>query len=303
MDYDDLRLFLHLSRSLHFGRTSRECHISTSALSRAIQRLEAELDSVLFERDQRKVELTAAGQAFQEHAAETLARYQSFKQHLVGGERLTGTLAIFASVTACQSFLPRVLASFRREHPEVQIRLETGYAADALGMLGSGAVDVAVAALPDKVGGNLSARVLLVTPLVFVAPAFECEVSRLVERRQVGPHRQTRAVSWAELPVVLPATGLMRQSADRWFRRKHTVPKIYSEVPGNEAILSLVSLGCGVGIVPRLVMEKSPLRAELRVLEVEPPLDELRVGVCTLRRKLRSPIVRAFWDSIDDEAL
>ncbi|HVJ16151.1 MAG TPA: HTH-type transcriptional activator IlvY [Polyangiaceae bacterium] len=294
MDYDDLRLFLHLSRSLHFGRTSRECHISTSALSRAIQRLEGELDSVLFERDQRKVELTAAGEAFQEHATETLTRYQSFKQRLVGGERLTGSLAIFASVTACQSFLPRVLASFRRDHPDVQIRLETGYAADALGMLGRGAVDVAVAALPDKVGGNLSARVLIVTPLVFVAPAFECEVSRLVERRPVP---------WQELPVVLPATGLMRQSADRWFRRKHVTPKIYSEVPGNEAILSLVSLGCGVGIVPRLVMEKSPLRAELRTLEVDPHLDELRVGVCTLRRKLRSPIVRAFWDSIDDEAL
>jgi LysR family positive regulator for ilvC len=119
-------------------------------------------------------------------------------------------------------------------------------------------------------------------------------VSRLVERRPVP---------WQELPVVLPATGLMRQSADRWFRRKHVTPKIYSEVPGNEAILSLVSLGCGVGIVPRLVMEKSPLRAELRTLEVDPHLDELRVGVCTLRRKLRSPIVRAFWDSIDDEAL
>jgi LysR family positive regulator for ilvC len=291
MDYDDLRLFLHLSRSLHFGRTSRECHISTSALSRAIQRLESELDVVLFERDQRKVELTGGGEAFQEHAADALARYQALRQRLTGGERLSGTLSVFASVTACQSFLPRVLQSFRTDHPEVQIRLETGYAADALGMLGSGAVDVAVAALPDKVGKSLSARVLIVTPLVFVAPSFDCEVSRLVERRPTP---------WHELPVVLPATGLMRQSADRWFRRKHLTPRIYSEVPGNEAILSLVSLGCGAGIVPRLVLEKSPLRAELCLLDVEPRLSELRVGVCTLRRKLRSPVVRAFWDSIDE---
>lgn len=293
MDYDDLRLFLHLSRSLHFGRTSRECHISTSALSRAIQRLEAELDCVLFERDQRKVELTAAGRAFQEHAAETLSRFQGLKQRLGASERLTGSLAIFASVTACQSFLPRVLASFRRDHPDVMIRLETGYAADALGMLGSGAVDVAVAALPDKIGGNLASRVLLITPLVFVAPGFDCEVSRLVERRPIP---------WDEVPVVLPSSGLMRQSADRWFRRKRVDPKIYSEAPGNEAILSLVSLGCGAGIVPRLVMEKSPLRAELRSLDVEPRLDELKVGVCTLQRKLRSPVVRAFWESLEDGA-
>ena len=53
MDYDDLRLFLHLSRTLHFGRTSRECHISPSALSRTVQRLERELGWPLLERDHR----------------------------------------------------------------------------------------------------------------------------------------------------------------------------------------------------------------------------------------------------------
>ena len=80
MDYDALRLFLHLSRTLHFGRTSRECHISPSALSRSIQRLEAELDSVLFERDQRKVELTAAGAALQRARRRNARALQSFKQ-------------------------------------------------------------------------------------------------------------------------------------------------------------------------------------------------------------------------------
>ncbi len=292
MDYDDLRLFLHLSHSLHFGRTSRECHISTSALSRSIQRLEGELGQALFERDQRKVELTAAGARFQEHAAETLSRYQSLKQTLAAGEQLSGTISIFASVTACQSFLPRVLSNFRRDFPAVQIRLETGHAADALGMLSSEAVDVSVAALPDKIAPNLASRVLLLTPLVFVAPAIECEVSR-ASLRQPLP--------WPELPLVLPAAGLMRQSVERWLKRRHVTPKIYSEVPGNEAILSLVSLGCGVGVVPRIVMERSPLRAELRALDVEPRLDELKIGICTGRRKLRSPIVRAFWNSIDTD--
>ncbi len=107
-----------------------------------------------------------------------------------------------------------------------------------------------------------------------------------------------RPLPWAELPIVLPASGLARADADRWFRRKRIAPRIYSEVAGSEAILSLVSLGCGVGIVPRIVMDKSPLRAEVRALDVEPEIGEFRVGVCTQRRKLQSPLVRAFWDSI-----
>jgi LysR family positive regulator for ilvC len=107
-----------------------------------------------------------------------------------------------------------------------------------------------------------------------------------------------RPLPWAELPIVRPASGLARASADRWFKRKRITPTIYSEVPGSEAILALVSLGCGVGIVPRLVMDRSPLRAEVRALEVAPELGEFRVGFCTQRKKLASPLVRAFWEAV-----
>jgi LysR family transcriptional regulator, positive regulator for ilvC len=294
MDYEQLRLFLHLSRSLHFGRTSRECHVSPSALSRTIQRLEGEVGRPLFLRDRRSVELAPAGEALKTHAAETLARWQALRTRLEDAtERLTGTLGIFASVTACQSFLPDALASFRQKHPDIHIRLETGYATDALGMLSRGAVDVAVAALPLRTPPGLVSRTLLVTPLVFVAPASECEVSRLVEER---------TIAWDKVPVVLPTIGAGRVSAERFFRRRRLKPLIYGEVPGNEAILSLVSLGCGVGVVPKVVMEKSPLRPAVRGLDVDAELGDLSVGVCAEKGKLRHAIVRAFFASLEQGA-
>jgi LysR family positive regulator for ilvC len=293
VDYDALRLFVHLARTLHFLRTSRECHVSPSALSRTIQRLEREAGWPLFERDRRSVRLTPAGARFAEHARDTLERWDGLRRVLRGrADALEGSIAIFASVTACQSFLPEVLSGFRQRYPEIHIQLETGYAADALGMLAEGRVDVAVAALPARVPRALVARVLLHTPLVFAAPAAPCEVERLC---------RLRPLPWAELPVVLPAAGLARESADRWFKRRRIAPRLYGQVPGSEAILSLVSLGCGVGIVPRLVLDKSPLRPALQLLAVgrdAADLGEFRVGVCTQRRKLASPLVRAFWESV-----
>jgi LysR family positive regulator for ilvC len=290
MDYDSLRLFLQLSRNLHFGRTSRECHISPSALSRSVQRLEAELGTQLFTRDRRGVELTPAGELLSAHAAEVLERFEDFRRSLPRAlERLSGTISIFASVTACQSFLPRVLARFRRDFPDIHIRLETGPAVDALGMLARGAVDVSVAALPDETPRGLLSRVLLVTPLVFVSPVIECDVLRLSLRRPLP---------FAELPLVLPAAGVTRSAVDAFLRRRRVKPVVYGEVPGNEALLSLVSLGCGVGVVPRWVAEKSPLRAEVRVLDAESDLGDLRVGVCIERGSLKSAVVRAFWDSV-----
>ncbi len=290
MDHDALRLFLHLSQTLHFGRTSRECHISPSALTRLVQRLEHELGWPLLLRDQRTVKLTPEGVRFAAHARDVGERWQELQRALQGqSERLTGTISLFASVTACQSFLPRILSAFRQAYPQIHIQLETGYAANALEMARQGAVDVAVAALPASAPAGLVTRVVLHTPLVFIAPASPCEIARLVDRTPLP---------WPDIPIVLPAGGLARDSCDRWFRRKRITPRVYSEVAGSEAILSLVSLGCGVGIVPQLVMDKSPLRAEVRALHVEPRLDSFHVGVCTHRRRLKSPLVRAFWDSI-----
>jgi LysR family positive regulator for ilvC len=259
MDRESLRLFLHLSETLHFLRTSRACHVSPSALSRTISRMEADVGKPLFERDRRTVRLTPEGARFVLYARETLERWERLQRELTGPKgRLTGTISIFASVE----------------------------------MLDQGRVDVAVAALPDRVPRALVARVLLHTPLVFVAPTASCEVERMCA---------LRPLPWGEVPVVLPSTGIARQNADRWFRRRGVTPVVYGEVPGSEALLSLVALGCGVGVVPRIV-----LRANIRVLANEADattLGEFRVGVCTPRRKLALPLVRAFWDAIDRDAV
>ena len=290
MDLDALRLFVHLSRSLHFGRTSKECHVSPSALSRSIQRLEEEAGATLFVRDRRSVALTDEGRLLQSFAQDTLSRFEALEQRLTRSQdRLQGSVSIFASVTACQSFLPPLLSQFRRQYPDVQIRLETGYAMDALAMLRGGSVDVAVAALPDDIPPTLAARVVVKIPLVFVAPAETSAVSDLLRRE---------TIPWDEVPMVLPSSGLARDYIDRWFRKKRLTPRIYGEVAGGEAILSLVSLGCGVGVVPRLVADQSPLRSSLSVLEPEPKLQVFRVGVCTEKKKLKSPVVKAFWKSI-----
>ncbi len=289
MDFDDLRLFLHLSRTLHFGRTSQECHLSASALSRAIQRLEQDVGQQLFDRDNRSVELTPAGTRFTRFAADTLAEWDRVSGELAAPtERLSGQISIFATVTACQSFLPELLSRFRQAYPDIHIRLETGYAADALSMLENSSVDVTVAALPAKIPKALVTRVLTYTPLIFIGPTRPCDVSRRMDEN---------SIDWSRVPLVLPAFGLARRSVDRWLKAQGISPTVYSEVTGNEAILSLVSTGCGVGVVPSLVMEQSPLRVNVRALDVEAPLGEFRIGVCCRRKSLNNPLVAAFWES------
>lgn len=156
MDLRDLKLFLHLADSRHFGRSARAMHVSPSTLSRQIQRLEDDLGQALFLRDNRTVTLTDAGERLRQFAQETLLQYQQMR-HALGqnGPSLSGELRLFCSVTAAYSHLPPILDRFRAEHPLVEIKLTTGDAADAVEKVQSGEMDLAIAGRPDTLPASV----------------------------------------------------------------------------------------------------------------------------------------------------
>jgi LysR family positive regulator for ilvC len=57
----------------------------------------------------------------------------------------------------------------------------------------------------------------------------------------------------------------------------------------------MVGLGVGVGVVPQLVIENSPLKAKINTVSVDKKLQPFDVGICVLNRRLQDPLVNAFW--------
>jgi len=289
MNFDDLKIFLHLCQTLHFGKTSRACHVSPSTLSRIIQRLEETTGRILFERDRRHVKLTSAGLAFQSFAQDTIKNWQNIRQELdQDSETLHGALSLYCSVTASYSILPDILRQFRPQYPEVQINLTTGDAAAAIDRVLDDTFDITIAALPDKTPKLLETRTITTTPLLFIAPK-EGPVAEQLGKR----------IDWSNTPMIFPETGLIRTYLEKWFRQKDIRPQIYAQVSGHEAIISLVSLGFGVGVIPELVLEKSMIQTDVKVLNVKPVLPDFRVGLCTKKSKRNQPIIKAFWQILD----
>jgi LysR family positive regulator for ilvC len=287
-DYEPLRQFLALSRTLHFGRAARACHLSPSALSRSIQRLEDQLGEPLFDRHHHSVSLTPAGEAFRHHVLAVLGEWDRFESERASAKGvLSGTVRIYCTVTAAQSFVPDLLGKVRRKHPGIRLELTTGYASDAIEQLRGGAIDVSVAGLPHRLPAGVVSRLLVTTPVVFVAPKVKGPVSDAIERS---------VIDWSALPIVLPAHGLAREYCDQWLDRRRITPNVYAEIEGHEAILSLVALGCGVGVVPRLVLEKSALRDRIREFAVRPALRRFRIALCIRERSLSNPVVAAVWE-------
>jgi LysR family positive regulator for ilvC len=290
MDIIQLRLFTSLCRNLHFGNAGLENHMSPSAVSRNIQRLEDAVGYKLFLRDNRSVSLTEQGEVFHRYAMDVLNRWDGLKQELGQSEgELRGRLTLFSSVTASQSILPNVLSRFREDYPGIHIQLETGYAVNALKRLYEGC-DVVVAALSEDEDEQLIKRIITSIPIQTVAP-MDMNVTKEWLQDEID---------WSRVPMILPRTGQARENIDSWFIRQGIRPNIYAEVSGNEAILSLVALGCGVGFVPQLVIHESSLANKVKVLESGPELSDFHVGFCTRRSSLASSdIIRAFWGSIE----
>lgn len=293
MNIKELEIFIHLAQSLHFGRTGEAMHLSASAVSRALQRLEQEVGTTLFERDNRAVQLNAAGREFLRYAEQAVINWQTVVGRLgFQGEALKGEISVFCSVTASYGVLNNVLEVFRQRYPSIELKLHTGDQADAIDRIAEGGEDIGITAKPRQMSTRLSYQTLTRSSLRLLVPNVPCSVNEQISRasEQLSPELLS------SLPFILPERGVARNLVDQWFRQQQIKPSVYAQVSGHEAIVSTVGLGLGVGVVPELVLATSFLRERVRVMPVEPALPLMEVGVVVLQQRLTNPLVKAFWD-------
>ncbi|GAA0224948.1 LysR family transcriptional regulator [Marinomonas primoryensis] len=290
-----LKQFLALADALHFGRASDECHISISALSRNIRHLEDELGVALFNRDNRTVVLTQEGQKFLKYARDTSRQWNLIRHELTDNtDQLSGEISLYGSVTASYSFLYELLRRFRIAYPGIEIKLRTGDPEHAIAHILDGKEDITIAARPTNLPRGVAFKPIAISPLLFIAP-LEQQVPNVPNRVPLAPQE------WASIPMILSESGVSRTRVDEWFRQHGITPKIYAQVTGNEAIVSMVSLGFGIGVVPKIVLDNSPLKDRVQVLDVRPELEPYDIGLFALKKGLKNPMVEAFWSLMEEE--
>ena len=125
MEFRHLRYFLVLAEELHFGRAARRLSISQPPLSLNIQQLEASVGAVLLIRNSKSVQLTAAGRAFVP-AARALLDQAAQASNLAkeAGRGMAGNLSIGFAGTMLHNGLPEILASFQTRHPLLRVTLK-----------------------------------------------------------------------------------------------------------------------------------------------------------------------------------
>lgn len=293
MDFNDLNLFIQLAQTQNFSKTAVQHHMSPSTLSRQIQRMEEELGQPLFLRNNRQVILTKVGQQFLQFAQQNWQQWYQFKQQVrTNSEELSGELKLFCSVTAAYSHLPQVLEKFRVRYPKVEIQLTTGNAAMAVQLVQSQQADLALAGRPLNFPNTLAFHHIDDISLSFIAPRVACSATQLL---------QQDPIDWQQMPFILPVDGMARQRFEQWAREKKIKhPKIYATVAGHEGIIPMVALGCGLALLPDVVIKNSPMNTQVSSLHLDLPIAPFELGVCVQKQRLELPLIKAFWQTLQN---
>lgn len=259
MDFDNLRTFLEVSRLKSFSRAAQKLLRTQPAVSAQIRSLEQEVGARLFERDGGKVTFTAAGRLFEPFAEHCVERQRHILLAIAEQERSPrGELSISANEATHLYILPQVFAEFRQQYPRVVLSVVRAERLRTLEGVVNREVDFGVVSLPVR-DPRLTVEPIHRDELVLVAP----------KAHPLAGKKSVRLQEAARFPLLLPSHGRRREQLDELFRVNEITPRIAMELESSEMLKRYVSVGLGLGFLPRTNVAEEERAGALHLLTLE----------------------------------
>ena len=246
-----LETLLAVARTGSVGAAARQRHVTSSAVSQQIRRLETHFGIKLLERAGRGVRLTAAGEAALPVVRELWSGAESaFGQLAELAGRPTTTLRVAASDYLGKALLAPVLRDLLDEEPPVRFEIVTTHSRAGVRLVAAGDVDLAVVT-GQETPRWLEDRHLFDQPFVWVGP-------RRSGRRDRVPRASLEERLTREPVLRLAAESRGRALLDQYLADNRIRPVSTIDVPSVSLLLSYVSGGLGIGLVPALALTEAP---------------------------------------------
>ncbi len=263
MDFEQLRTFLEVSRLKSFSRAAQKLLRTQPAISAQIRSLEQEVGARLFDRDGGKVTFTAAGRLFEPFAEYCMERQRHILLAVAEQERSPrGELTISANEATHLYVLPQVFAHFRRQYPRVMLGVVRAERLKTLESVINREVDFGVVSLPVR-DARLTVETIHRDELALVAPKGHPLLGHGTARGTV-PIREA-----AKYPLLLPTHGRRREQLDELFRVNDISPRVAMELESSEMLKRYVSVGLGLGFLPRTNVAEEERSGTLCLLSLE----------------------------------
>lgn len=294
MDVRQVRQFLAVARELHFGRAAQRLNMTQPPLSQSIQALERELGAALFIRTKRSVALSAFGTSWLPYAQAALAQLDALPEtahRLITGT--AGKLSLSFVSTADYSVLPLLVRRFSNLYPEVEIALTEATSDVQLSLLleGKAQAGIVIAPKDGALPAALSYRQLLREELVAALPE-----SWIDEGRLSLSASGLSAQDVTQSPLIIFPQAMAPSFYDLvlgYYRAHGAEPRIAQRAIQMQTIISLVSAGLGLALVPASLRRMA--RSGVRYVDLEGSSPILETGLAW-RRDDEAPVLARFLD-------
>lgn len=283
IDIRQIRYYVALAETLHFGRAADRLNITQPPLSRQVAALESELGVKLLERHSRKAVLTPAGKQFLEDARAVLASFEQACANVrLADEGKLGELSIGFMMSAAQSVLPKLTRRYVAAYPLVDVKLREVVPGSLPEAVLGGRYDAAITFFPGNIRGLES------------YPIFRESLCLAVHREH--PLAQSDEVDGIALkgeplmatPVDVAPT--LRRAIEDYCRASGFAPSVRLETQLQQTILSLVEENLGIGLVPQSMGKYCPPDVVFRPLVSAPVVEQ----VILWRPENLNPTLRPF---------
>jgi len=270
-DLVDLQLFVAVADSGSITHGATRAHLALASASARIKGLESGLGVSLFRRRRRGVELTAAGESLRDHARLIMQNVAMMQGDLAAfASGVKASVHLLANTSGLSEHLPRALAAFLRENPDISLDVEERESTDIVGAIAGGAADLGFAAehaLPEhferfSFGED---RLMLVAPR-----RSEFSGRRQIDFVDVGNH------DFVGLTNATALAAHIAKHATRLGVRLH----VRARLRDFDAICRMVAAGVGIAVVPEAAARRCTRSMPLALLAIRDSWANRRLVIC-----------------------
>lgn len=281
------RIFYEVAKSGNISKAAEQLYISQPAISKTIVRLEDSLEIKLFKRNSRGVSLTDEGKVLFQYIKDAFAHIQEAEETLQKMKDFhIGHLDIGASSTLCRFILLPYLKAFMKEYPNIRISLKNQDSGKTLHLLEDHQIDLALAALPNKLGINQ--EILMereVEDILVAAPQYLRNLKNI--RGEAFSLFQDANV------MLLEEQNLSRHHIENYLKENQIYCPQIMELNTMDLLIDSAKIGIGIAWVIRDFVEEDLKNGQLVEIKLPQPIEKRRIAFL-YNKKNNSPSLESF---------
>ena len=292
---NQLRAFKALAHEKSFSKAAETLYLSQSSLSKQINLLEANLKINLLNRKRNKISLTEHGQIFLQYSERILALCEESCRALIdleSGER--GSIKVGASQTIGTYIMPKVLALFTRNYPQIGVKIHVNSTRIILMNILNEEIDIAIVGgeIPKKLKKNLQ-----------VEEFVEDELNLIISNSH--PFAKKKKIHQNDLYqlnfITLNSASTIKKFVDKVlqsYKIETKQLKTIMQLNSMEGIKTAVSLGLGAAFVSSSSIEKELQLNSIKILKIENIKITRTLSILTNNKYYKSNTLQLFYDHL-----